>query len=280
METIEVDGQRMAFTRAGSGPALVLLHGYVGDGLTTWRPQVRALSDRFTVVVWDAPGAGGSADPPERLGMAGYADLLAGFVASLGLERPHVAGLSFGGALAIELARRHPGVPRSLVLASAYAGWGGSLSAEVREHRLHQALRLAEAGPDEFTAALLPTMFSPGTAQRTVDEFGTSLRAAFHPIGFRAMARASAEDLRDALPHVGVPTLLLCGDQDERAPLPVARHLHAAISGSHLVVLRGAGHLCNIEAADAFNAAVGDFLEGKHGGTAPGAPLPPRAVPP
>jgi pimeloyl-ACP methyl ester carboxylesterase len=279
METTEVHGQRIAFTRAGSGPALVLLHGYVADGPTTWRPQIEAMSDRFTVVAWDAPGAGGSADPPELLGMAGYADLLAGLVASLGLERPHVAGLSFGGALAIELARRHPDVPRSLVLASAYAGWGGSLPADVCEQRLHQALTLAGLSPDEFTAALLPTMFSPGTSQQTVAEFGASMRA-FHPVGFRAMARASAEDLRDALPHVRVPTLLLCGDQDVRAPLSVARHLHSAIPGSHLVVLRCAGHLCNIESPDAFNAAVRDFLDAQDGGTAPGPPLPPRAVPP
>ena len=54
--------------------------------------------------------------------MAGYADCLAGFIAGLGLARPHVAGLSFGGALALELSYRHPAVPRTLVLASAYAG--------------------------------------------------------------------------------------------------------------------------------------------------------------
>ena len=269
MDTTEVAGQRIAFTRAGSGPALVLLHGYVADGQTTWRPQIEALSDRFTVVAWDAPGVGGSADPPELLGMAGYADLLAGFVERLGLERPHVAGLSFGGALAIALARRHPQVPRSLVLASAYAGWAGSLPADVCEQRLRQALTLAELGPDEFTATLLPTMFSPGTSQQTVDAFGASMRA-FHPVGFKAMARASAEDLREALPHVGVPTLLLYGDRDVRAPAPVARDLQAAIPGSQLVVLGGAGHLCNIESPEAFNAAVLDFLDAKHGGTAPG----------
>jgi pimeloyl-ACP methyl ester carboxylesterase len=279
MATVEVDGHRIAYTRAGRGPALVLLHGYVADGLTTWHPQIQALSDRFTVVAWDAPGVGASTDPPELLGMAGYADLLAGFVARLGLERPDVAGLSFGGALAIELARRHPDVPRSLVLASAYAGWGGSLPAEICDQRLRQALSLAELGPDDFVAALLPTMFSPGTSQQTVDGFGTCMRA-FHPVGFRAMARASAEDLRDALPQVEVPTLLLAGDQDVRAPLAVARELHAAIRGSHLVVLRGAGHVCNIESPDAFNAAVRRFLDEKHGGTAPGSPLPPRAVPP
>ena len=69
----------------------------------------------------------------------------------------------------------------------------------------------------------------------------------FHPVGFRAMARASAEDLREVLPGVPVATLLVYGDRDVRAPLTVADHPHQAISGSTLVVLPGAGHLCKIE---------------------------------
>jgi pimeloyl-ACP methyl ester carboxylesterase len=105
---IEVDGLRITYVRAGTGPPLVLLHGYVGDGPATWRPQLDDLADDFTLIAWNAPGAGGSSDPPESFGMAGYADALAGFIAGLGLDAPHVAGLSFGGALALELYRRHP----------------------------------------------------------------------------------------------------------------------------------------------------------------------------
>ena len=86
LEIIEVDGLRIHFERAGEGPPLVLLHGYVGDGPTTWRPQLDALAEDFTVVAWDAPGAGGSSDPPEQFGMAGYADCLAGFIDALGME--------------------------------------------------------------------------------------------------------------------------------------------------------------------------------------------------
>ena len=85
METVEVDGLQIGYERAGAGPALVLLHGYVGDGPTTWRGQLDALSDEFTVVAWDAPGAGSSSDPPERFGLDGYADCLAGFLARLDL---------------------------------------------------------------------------------------------------------------------------------------------------------------------------------------------------
>jgi pimeloyl-ACP methyl ester carboxylesterase len=86
---------------------------------------------------------------------------------------------------------------------------------------------------------------------------------AFHPVGFRAMARASAEDLRDALPLITVPTLLVYGDNDVRAPLTVAENIHAEIAGSTLIVLPGTGHACNIEAADEFNRTVRTFLRGR-----------------
>ena len=66
MEMIEVDGLRITYERAGSGPPLVLLHGYVGDGPTTWRPQLDGLGDDFTLIAWNAPGAGwGGSLPPE-----------------------------------------------------------------------------------------------------------------------------------------------------------------------------------------------------------------------
>jgi pimeloyl-ACP methyl ester carboxylesterase len=261
MDTIEVDGLRIAYERAGAGPPLVLLHGYVGDGRTTWRRQIDGLSDEFTVVAWDAPGAGGSSDPPESFGMAGYADCLAGFVDRLRLDKLHVAGLSFGGALALEFYRRHSGIPMTLILESAYAGWAGSLPADVAEQRLGQALAWSDLPPDEFVAALLPTMFSERMAPEAVEAFGASMLA-FHPAGFRAMARASAEDLRTVLPCINVPTLLVYGDKDVRAPLAVAVELRAAISGSTLVVVSGVGHLCNLEAPEEFNTAVRTFLRG------------------
>ena len=257
-EAIDVNGMQVAYERAGDGPALVLLHGYVSDGPVTWRPQLDGLAGEFTVIAWDAPGAGRSSDPPETFGMADYADCLAAFIAALGLDRPHVAGLSFGGALALALYGRHPDLVGSLTLASAYAGWAGSLGPEATEQRLAQALALAELSGEQLVATLLPTMFAAGTDPRDVEAFGASMLA-FHPAGLRAMARASAENLRHVLPTVAVPTLLIYGDRDVRAPLTVAHDLRAAITGSSLVVLPEAGHVCNIEAPDAFNAAVRSF---------------------
>ena len=259
MDQIEVRGLRIAYERAGRGEAVVLVHGYVGDGRSCWHRQIEELSDEFTVVAWDAPGAGGSSDPPEHFGVHAYTDCLAELIQRLGLGRTHVVGLSFGGTLAIDLADRHPGTATSLVLASAYAGWAGSLPAEVAEERLQQALRLSGLTTDQLVDTLLPTMFSETVPQEDVEAFGAAMRG-FHPRGFRAMARAAAEDLRSALPHIDVPTLLVYGDRDERAPLSVAHDLHESIAGSELVVLPDAGHVCNIDAAHRFNDAVRGFL--------------------
>ncbi len=259
MEMVEVDGLHIAYERAGSGPALVLLHSYVGDGPTTWRRQLDGLSDEFTVVAWDAPGAGRSTDPPERFGLDAYADCLAGFLDKLGLDSAHVAGLSFGGILALALQRRHSDTSSALILASAYAGWAGSLPPDVAEQRLRQALALADGTPEAFVGALLPTMFSKTMPRETMDDFRASMEE-FHPRGFRAMAQASAEDVRDLLPRIDVPTLLVYGDRDVRAPLTVAKALQTAISGSRLVLLPDAGHVCNVEAPNEFNGAVREFL--------------------
>jgi pimeloyl-ACP methyl ester carboxylesterase len=118
---------------------------------------------------------------------------------------------------------------------------------------------LADGTPEAFVGALLPTMFSKTMPRETVNDFRASMEA-FHPRGFRAMARASAEDVRDVLPRVDVPTLLVDGDRDVRAPLTVAEALQATISHSKLVVLPAAGHVCNVEAPDEFNDAVRKFL--------------------
>jgi len=261
MDQIEVGGLRIAYERAGTGPPLFLLHGFVGDGRSTWHRQIEALSDEFTVVAWDGPGAGRSADPPASFRMPDYADCLAGFMATLGLGRSHVAGLSFGAALALELYRRHPKLSTTLILASAYAGWAGSLPPDVAEQRLEQSLRSSELSPTQFVATMLPTMFSKSASKAQIAEFVAAV-SEFHPAGFRAMAQASAQaDLRDVLPHIEVPTLLLYGDEDVRAPLIVAGALHASIPGSRLVVMNGVGHVSSVEAPDRFNREVRFFLD-------------------
>lgn len=259
MEQIATAGLRIAYERAGEGPPIILLHGGLSDS-REWRRQIDALSNEFAVVAWDAPGCGQSSDPPETFRLPEYADCLAALIDALGLGQPHVVGLSFGAGLALELYRRYPTVPRTLALASAYAGWAGSLPAEVVEERLRQILQEVDLPPDQWIPRWLPGLFTEAAPQEMINEM-VAIMSACHPVGVRAMAHAFAEaDLRDVLSRIHVPTLLLYGDADQRVPLRVAEDLHAKIPASRLVMLPGVGHQSNVEAAERFTAEVRRFL--------------------
>ena len=157
---VEVGGLNIADERAGIGPPVALAHGFVGDARSTWGGQIEALADEFTVIAWDAPVAGESSDPPDRFGMADSADCLADFLRALRIKRAHLVGLSFGSALALATCHRHSGVVSSLVLVSGYAGSLGSLGAEETDRRLATSLDASGLRPDEFVAAMVPSMFS------------------------------------------------------------------------------------------------------------------------
>ena len=259
MEQVEIRGLGIAFERVGSGPPLVLLHGGLSDG-REWRGQLDGLADEYTVVAWDAPGCGRSSDPPDSFRMPDYADCLASFIDALDLGRPHVLGLSWGGTLALELYRRWPRLPRTLLLASAYAGWAGSLPEDVVGERLDGMLRELERPPEQFVRGFIPSLLTEHAPAEMIDDL-VAIMSDFHPSGCRPMLHAMAEaDLSDVLPRIDVPTLLLYGDADVRSPLHVAEELRDQIPDSTLVVIPGVGHQSNIEAAGLFNTAVQDFL--------------------
>jgi pimeloyl-ACP methyl ester carboxylesterase len=259
MEQIDVAGICIAFEQKGEGPPLVLLHGILQDS-RAWRWQIDQLSNEFTVMAWDAPGCGRSSDPPETFRLPEFTDCLAALLDAAGAGPAHVLGLSWGGGLALDLYRRHPGVVMSLVLTGAYAGWAGSLPAEVVEQRLEQALHEAELAPGQFVPGWIPGLLT-GSAPAALRDEIVAMMSDFHPAGYRTMARAFAEaDLRDMLPTVRVPALLLYGEVDKRSPMSVAEDLHEQIPGSTLVVLPGAGHLGNAEVPAAFNREVSEFL--------------------
>jgi pimeloyl-ACP methyl ester carboxylesterase len=256
---VQVGDQRIAYAEAGEGPPLVLLHGAPGNsGL--WRRQLDGLAGDFAVLAWDAPGCGGSSDPPAGWRMPDFADCLAAWLDAIGVERPHVLGLSWGSTLALELYRRHPQVPASLVLVGAYAGWAGSLPEEVVAERLAKILSEVDRPPEEWAASYIPGFVTDAAPAALADEL-VAMIGEHHPAGTRTMAQAMAEaDLRDVLGRIDVPTLLLYGELDRRSPRSVAEELHGAIPGSQLVVLPGAGHVCNVEAPGEFDAAVRTFL--------------------
>jgi pimeloyl-ACP methyl ester carboxylesterase len=252
-----VGGLSIAYTKAGRGPALVLLHGFLSDS-RVWKPQLEGLSDAFTIIAWDAPGAGQSQDPRDTFRLQDWADCLAGLLDVEGVESAHVLGLSWGGMLAQELYRRQPRRVRSLVLADTYAGWEGSLGKATSDERLATCLRDSSLPPQELVPKYLSSMHSGSASQEQQEEWA-GIMADFHPVGFRLMAETSAPDTSDRLLKIDVPTLLIWGDADARSPLSVARQFHDAIPNAKLVVIPGAGHVSNLEAPAQFNAEVRSF---------------------
>jgi pimeloyl-ACP methyl ester carboxylesterase len=260
MEHVDVGGVRIAHTRAGSGPPLVMLHGAPADS-RTWQWMIPDLARDHTVVAWDAPGFGQSSDITDTWRAAQFADALAAFIDALGLERPHVVGHSFGTMIALSLFHRHPLVPASLVLIGGYAGWAGSLPPVEVTRRLQMFLDMASLG-DAFEPKSYPGLFTDLIAADRDESLATMMRENIRPATIRAAGHTGAEtDLRPVLPTVDVPTLILHGEADARSPLTNAAMLHEAISTSQLAVLPGLGHACVVEDPGTCSAQIREFVK-------------------
>lgn len=147
---------------------------------------------------------------------------------------------------------------------SAYAGWAGSLTAEVVDQRLGLMQRNSRLPVDEWAPALIDTLVGDGASADVVEEL-RSIIAEFHPAATRVALQAFAEaDLQGLLARIQVPTLLLYGEQDVRTPRQVWEPLHSKIRGSKLALIPDVGHMVNIEAAERVNAEIRSFapLEG------------------
>jgi pimeloyl-ACP methyl ester carboxylesterase len=255
VERVRVAGLDIAFRRAGSGPVLVLVHGAAEDG-RIWQPQLEGLAGGLTVVAWDEPGAGASSDLPAGFTLAGYAACLAAVVEAAGPGPAHVAGLSWGGTVVLELYRSRPELFRSLILIDSYAGWKGSLPAAEVRARVEGARRMLEA--PEFDP-VLPGLFAgepPARFAALLEDITAAVRPRSLGVQLALMAEA---DLTDVLPQITVPTLLLWGEDDVRSPLKVARRMATSIPESKLVVIPGAGHVCHLERPAEVNAALRAF---------------------
>jgi pimeloyl-ACP methyl ester carboxylesterase len=257
VNVFRVGGLEIAYECVGQGPPLVFVHGAVEDS-RVWQRQLTAFADTFTVVAWDEPGAGRSSQVPADFILADYANCLAALIEELALGPAHVAGISWGGTVVLELYRHHPELVATLILVDTYAGWRGSLPEEEVRARVESIGRMLAAPAEEFDPTL-PDMFAGEPPAEFVPLF-EQMAADVRPESFRLVLGLMAEaDQRDVLPRITVPTLLIWGEQDVRSPLSVAHQLEQAIPNAQLVVIPGAGHLSHLERPEEFNAALREF---------------------
>jgi len=260
MAEIVVGGVRIAYQRRGTGAPLVLFHGAFEDS-RIWSDELERLSPHVEVIAWDAPGCGASDDVPPTWSETDWADAASGFITTLGLGTPAVAGFSLGSMLALLLARDHPAKVGGLVLVGAYAGWGGSLNADALAQRI-AAVRFTMNHPvDEWADDLLDSVYAPDAApQRRA--LARSLFDDWRPATTAALLDVMVQDLRPALPTIRVPTVIVRGTADARSPRTASVEMRGLLPRARLVEIAGAGHDCSGPQLDAVLIAAARAASG------------------
>lgn len=232
----------------------------IGGNIEMWRPLADALPD-FTTIAFDAPGTGESDTPRWPMSMRRLARISARLVERLGHPDVDVLGVSYGGAVAQEMAYRHPARVRRLVLAATTYGVGSLPGKPLAMALLATPLRYYSRSHLRSVASAL---YGGRIAQRPdllEDDAYARLRHAPSVKGYAWQLAAIAT--WSSLPYlrrIAAPTRVLVGDHDPIIRVFNARVLARLIPHADLVVVRGGGHLFLIDQAEESAALIREFL--------------------
>jgi 3-oxoadipate enol-lactonase len=259
--TTPAPGAALTYEDIGSGLPLLFLHAFPLDA-SMWQSQWSTLMNECRCIAPDLRGFGGS--PVEGpFTMDQYADDVIGLLDLLKIDQAVVAGLSMGGYVALALMRRHPERVRALVLADTRAG---ADTAEGKEKRRDLMALARDAGVAAVAERQVQGLIGKTTRDKhpeiEEDVRGLILRATPEGIIGALEAMMERPDSSDLLPAIGVPTLIIVGDEDVVTPPREARAMHEAIPGSRLETIERAGHLSNMERPSAFNTLLSEFVGG------------------
>ncbi len=251
----------IAYEMVGSGPLVVFLHG-IGGNRTNWYGQLEHFGNRFCTVTWDARGYGASDDPPQTLKFGDFADDLLRLLDHLKAERAHLVGLSMGGMIIQDFYGRYPGRVATLALVDTSSGFGG-VPEEVRRDFLARRLDPLERGltPVDIAPSVVEVLVAKNASAAVREQLRASLSALRVGPYKQALHAIVTTDFRSVLPQVTVPTLVIVGEEDIVTPPSASEFLVKNLTGASFVKIPGAGHLTNLEKPEAFNAALGSFLD-------------------
>ena len=250
----------LAVDASGDGPLLVFLHG-IGGNRSNWAGQVAHFSDRYQAVAWDARGYGDSEG--QVADFHDFADDLARLIRHFGGGPAHLVGLSMGGRIALDAWARTPALIASLTLADTSAGSAETAAPERVEAFLSARRKpLVEDGktPADIAPDIVAQIAGPNITEAQRDRLIAS-HAALHAEAYLAtMAVVTRFTGFPRFEDVTVPVQIIVGSEDRVATPDYAAAMAARFPNARLHVIPGAGHVSNIEAPDAFNAALAGFL--------------------
>lgn len=258
---VEVNGAQLYYEEAGNGHPLLLIHGgLVHSGM--WDDQFEAFARHFRVIRFDLRGFGRSSLPAGEY--AFYEDVR-GLLDTLNVGQAHIVGLSMGGKVAIDFTLAHPErVTTLLPVASALSGYQFS---ESTVQRIVEADDRLEAGDIAAGVELENRLWVDGPG-RTPEMVDPGVRERVRAMNTANYQRAADESIElhlepaaiDRLAEIGVPTLVIAGDQDVPDILAIAELLQRDIGGAHLAIISNTAHQLNMERPDEFNRIVLGFL--------------------
>jgi pimeloyl-ACP methyl ester carboxylesterase len=279
LRSAPVDGFSLAHEHHGSGPAVVLLHGWPGDH-GDWREVVPRLGNGYSVVVPDLRGFGESDKPtrePEAFGAAGQAASILGLISELGCRRPVLAGYDVGSRVAQHIARSHPEAIGGLVLAPPLPGVGERVLSPSAQsefwyqpfHRLALSTALIDGRPEAVRSYLehfwchwSGPSFRPADAElaRLSELYGAPGAFAASINWYRAGSGTVATALAETAPapqdRIAVPTTVLWPEHDPLFPTEWSDRVHEFFSAASVEMLPGVGHFSPLEAPERFAAAI------------------------
>ena len=261
MSSIRVGDIQLAYTDAGLGQPVVLLHGYPFNR-SLWNEQVGALSNSFRVITPDLRGHGESDATQGPATMNRMAQDVALLLDQLEVSRAVVGGLSMGGYVALAFYKQFPSRVRSLILADTRAQ---ADTEEGKQTRFQQAEKALAEGMASIADSMLPKLLTPETVSKRPDlvKRVRDMMLKTKPEGAAGalLGMAERDDQTSLLSQISCPTLILVGREDSITPVADSEKMHREIAGSRLVVLENAAHVSNLERTDQFNEELLRFLK-------------------
>jgi pimeloyl-ACP methyl ester carboxylesterase len=272
-----VDGQRvntieLGAARAGSSQTLVFVHGLSGCW-ANWLEQLPVFAADHHVIALDLPGFGSSPMPERDISIAGYARLLDRLLGELSVDAATVVGNSMGGFIAAELAISSPQRVERLVLISAAGisthGNPGATRAVPTLRRMERLLAMtgswAASKSDAVARRARLRDAALGVVIRHPSRLPAALaaeqiRGAGKPGFMQALEATLDYEVRQRLPEIACPTLIVWGEKDRLITVRDADVFAELIPDSRKVIFQDTGHMTMIERPGAFNALLRDFL--------------------